>query len=75
MRQHRWVGLGTSEFAEERASEWSTLDGPADAPLALNIAQVVCLICDVAYLDASDECPGPMIQPERHRWLSMMTLR
>jgi hypothetical protein len=74
MREHRWVGLGTAGFTEEQASEWSTLDGAADAPLALNVAEVVCLICDAAYLDAIDECPGPMVQPERHRWVSMMTL-
>jgi hypothetical protein len=74
MKEHRWAGLGTAEFTEGQASEWETLDGAADAPLTLNIAQVVCLICDVPYLDASEACPGPIDQRANHRWVSLMTL-
>lgn len=74
MKEHRWAGLGTAEFTEGQASEWGTLDGATDVPLALNIAQVVCLICDAPYLDAGEACPGSMDQPARHRWVSLMTL-
>lgn len=62
------MGLGSAEFPDAQASEWATLDGTTDAPLALNIAQVVCLVCDAPYLDTVDGCPGPLEQPARHRW-------
>lgn len=74
MRAHRWVGLGTAEFTAEQASEWATLDGVTDAPLTLNVAQVVCLICDSRFLDTGEACPGPGSQQNRHRWVSLMTL-
>ncbi|MEX0988964.1 MAG: hypothetical protein WD206_01525 [Actinomycetota bacterium] len=74
MRDHRWMGLGTAEFTDAQALEWATLDGATDAPLELNIAQVVCLICDAPYVDTVDGCPGPLDRPARHRWVSMMTV-
>ena len=74
MKDHRWVALGTSEFTEDQAAEWATLDGATDASLALNIAEVVCLICDARYLDTVGDCPGSTGQSDRHHWISLMTV-
>src|ERR1041385_8275754 len=73
-REHRWIGLGTAEFTQEQATRWANVEGSTDENLPITLSQVVCLRCDVAYLDSADDCPGPGVQPERHRWISLMTL-
>ena len=73
-KEHRWIGLGTAEFTQEQATRWANVEGSADENLAITMSQVVCLRCDVAYLDSADDCHGAGAKPDSHRWISLMTL-
>lgn len=76
MPSHRWMGLGTAEMSESQAQGWADVDGVAEADLAVMFTQVVCVTCDIPFVDAIDECPGP--DQDRgslpHRWISLMTV-
>ena len=68
---HQWAAVGRAPFSQDQAVEWGERgqQGVIDTSLELTIGEIVCLMCDATFLDASDEC-RPLHGSPRHRWVS-----